>query len=148
MQEIGTALDDDVVDRVQRCFDQQGLMIHLGAKLAEVRAGLVTVRLPFRPELTQHHGFFHAGSTSAIADTAGGFAGFTLFPPESSVLTTEFKLNLISPARGDWLDATGRVIKAGRTLTICHLDVWGVTNGARVHVATGLQTLIQVAAPR
>lgn len=147
MPEIGAALDDATISRVQDSFATQGLMAHLGAELADIRAGLVTLRLPFRAELTQHHGFFHAGSTSAIADTAGGYAGMTLFTADKSVLTVEFKLNLINPGRGDWLEATGRVIKPGRTLTICQLDVWGVTATHRTHVATGMQTLICVAAP-
>lgn len=85
----------------------------------------------------QKAGYFHAGGTSAIADSAGGYAGFTLFPEGSSVLTVEFKLNLISPAQGDYLEAVGRVIKNGRTLTICQLDVWGVDGKRRKHVATG-----------
>lgn len=147
MPDIGAALDDEVVTRVWDSFARQGLMTHLGAQMVEARAGLVTLRLPFRAELTQHHGFFHAGGTAAIADTAGGYAGMTLFAADQSVLTVEFKLNLINPARGDWLEATGRVIKPGRTLTICQLEVWGVTGDRRTHVATGMQTLICVPAP-
>lgn len=147
MPDIGAALDDKVVTRVRDSFARQGLMTHLGAQLAEMRAGVVTLRLPFRAELTQHHGFFHAGSTAAIADTAGGYAGMTLFSDDKSVLTVEFKLNLINPARGDWLEATGRVIKPGRTLTICQLEVWALTGDSRTHVATGMQTLICVPAP-
>lgn len=139
---IGDAASPEIAARTRDSFARQGLMAHLGAEIADVRVGLVTLRLPFRPELTQQHGFFHAGSASAIADSAGGYAGFTLFPEGSSVLTVEFKLNLINPAQGDHLEATGRVVKNGRTLTICQLDVWGVTGDRRTHVATGLQTLI------
>lgn len=142
--EIGSDLPDAIVDRITESFARQGLMRHLGAELADVKAGLVTIRLPFRPELTQQHGYFHAGGTSSIADTAGGYAGFTLFPEESSVLTVEFKLNLLNPGQGDWLEAVGRVVKPGRTLTVCQLDVWGIGPNRRVHVATGLQTLICV----
>ncbi|MCF3972153.1 PaaI family thioesterase [Paracoccus salsus] len=142
---IGSELDEAVLRRVRDSFDRQGLMAHLGASVSEIRRGLVTLTLPFRPELTQQHGYFHAGGTSAIADSAGGYAGFTLFPDESSVLTVEFKLNLINPARGDRLEATGRVIKPGRTLTICQLDVWAVHGEVRSHCATGLQTLMRVA---
>lgn len=142
--EIGSDLPDAIVDRITESFARQGLMRHLGAELADVKAGLVTIRLPFRPELTQQHGYFHAGGTSSIADTAGGYAGFTLFPEESSVLTVEFKLNLLNPGQGDWLQAVGRVVKPGRTLTVCQLDVWGIGPNRRVHVATGLQTLICV----
>lgn len=147
MPQIGATLDDTTIARVRDSFARQGLMRHLGAELADIRAGHVTLRLPFRPELTQHHGFFHAGGTASIADTAGGYAGMTLFSSDKSVLTVEFKLNLINPGRGDWLEATGRVIKPGRTLTICQLDVWGIAAGSRTHVATGMQTLISVAAP-
>lgn len=143
--DIGAELDSAVVARVQDSFDRQGLMTLLGARLADVRAGVVAIHLPFRPELTQQHGYFHAGGTSSIADSAGGYAGYTLFPDDSSVLTVEFKLNLINPARGDHLEAVGRVIKPGRTLTICQLDVWGVEGKDRLHCATGVQTLIRVA---
>lgn len=138
--------DDDLpqatVQRIANSFARQGLMALLGAELAEVKPGLVTIHLPFRTELTQQHGYFHAGGTASIADSAGGYAGLTLFPDNSSVLTVEFKLNLMNPAQGDRLEAVGRVIKPGRTLTVCQLDVWGVGAKGRVHVATGLQTLI------
>lgn len=141
---IGSDLPDAIVERIAESFARQGLMRHLGAELADVKAGLVAIRLPFRPELTQQHSYFHAGGTSSIADSAGGYAGFTLFPEGSSVLTVEFKLNLLNPGRGDWLEAVGRVVKPGRTLTVCQLDVWGIGPDRRVHVATGLQTLICV----
>ncbi|MDQ1899156.1 PaaI family thioesterase [Paracoccus sp. WLY502] len=144
MMDIGSDLPQATVDRIRDSFARQGLMSLLGAELDRIKAGLVTIRLPFRQELTQQHGYFHAGGTASIADSAGGYAGFTLFPENTSVLTVEFKLNLINPAQGDWLEAEGRVIKPGRTLTICQLDVWGIAPGKRIHVATGLQTLIQV----
>ena len=142
--EIGSDLPEATVTRIRDSFARQGLMRLLGAELGDVKAGLVTIRLPFKPDLTQQHGYFHAGGTASIADSAGGYAGFTLFPDDSSVLTVEFKLNLINPAEGDFLEAQGRVIKPGRTLTVCQLDVWGVAPGRRIHVATGLQTLICV----
>src|SRR3546814_977251 len=89
------------------------------------------------------HGFFHAGGTSALADTAGGYAGFTLFPQDSSVLTVEFKINLVAPARGDYLEAVGKVLRSGRTLTICQLEVHAVLNGKKELVAIGQQTLMR-----
>jgi uncharacterized protein (TIGR00369 family) len=95
------------------------MMGHLGAVLHQVCRGLVVIRMPFRPELSQQHGYFHAGGLAAIADTAGGYAGFTLFPEDGSVLTVEFKLNLLNPAQGDFVEAIGRVVKGGRTLTVC-----------------------------
>lgn len=128
--------------RVRASFSRQGLMRHLGAVLAEVAPGRVSIQLPFRAELTQQHGFFHAGSTSAIADSAGGYAGFTLFPADSSVLTIEFKINLLAPARGDYLEAIGSVVRSGRTLTICQLEVFAVTAAGRTLIALGQQTLM------
>jgi len=143
-QKKHVALEDaaNMEKRVRDSFDRQGLMRHLGATLAVVEPGEVHITLPFRDELTQQHGYFHAGATTTIADTAGGFAGFTLFPAGSSVLTVEFKVNLIAPARGDHLEAVGRVIRSGRTLTICHLEVYAVHAEQRVLVAVGQQTLM------
>lgn len=141
---IGETLAPEIEERVRNSFARQGLMSHLGAKMVEVAPGQVIIHLPFRPEVTQHHGYFHAGGTSAIADTAGGYAAYTTFPDESSVLTVEYKLNLLNPGQGDYLEAIGRVVKPGRTLTVCQLDVWGVSGDRRVHVATGVQTLIRV----
>jgi uncharacterized protein (TIGR00369 family) len=128
--------------RVRESFERQGLMRHLGVVIHAIEPGEVRLRLPFREELTQQHGFFHAGSTSAIADSAGGYAGFTVFPPDSSVLTVEFKINLVAPARGEYLEAVGKVLRSGKTLTICQMEVFGIEGDARKLVAVGQQTLI------
>ena len=105
--------------------------------------------MPFRPELTQQNGFFHAGGTSAIADTAGGYAGLTVFPEGSAVLTVEFKINLLAPAAGERLVARGRVLRSGRQLTVCRGDAFAaVGDGREKHVATMTATLIGVTAPR
>ena len=102
--------------------------------------GRVEVELPFRPELTQQHGFFHAGVIGTIADNAGGYAAFSMMPADSSVLTVEYKLNLIAPADGERLCAIGLVIKSGRTLTVCELEVL-VMKGNEVKLcAIGTQT--------
>ncbi|WP_410218751.1 PaaI family thioesterase [Paracoccus sp. (in: a-proteobacteria)] len=145
MPDRSTETMQDMVRRVTDSFNAQGLMRHLGARIAAISHGEVRIHLPFRPELTQQLGYFHAGSSAAVADAAGGYAAFTLFPPDTTVLTTEFKLNLLNPAAGDALEAIGRVIKPGRTLTICQLDVWALQGDERRHVAIGLQTLIRVA---
>lgn len=134
--------DPAVEQLVRDSFARQGLMRHLGASIVGIRWGEVRVRMPFRPELTQQHGYFHAGGTSAIADTAGGYAGLTVFRAGSAVLTVEFKINLIAPARGDALLAVGRVLKSGRTLTVCQLEVFAEQAKALVPVAVGQQTLI------
>ena len=130
--------------RVRASFARQGVMELLGAQLTRVEPGLVVIELPFRRELSQQHGFFHAGMTSTIADNAGGFAGYTLFPADSSVLTVEFKINLIAPADGEHLIATGRVKKPGRNLTVCEFEVDVVKNGKVKTCALGLQTLMCV----
>ena len=135
-------LDPAVERLVRESFDKQGLMRLLGAVIAEVRCGEVSIRMPFKPELSQQHGFFHAGGTSSIADTAGGYAGLTVFPRGSAVLTVEFKINLIAPAKGEALLAVGRVLRAGRTLTVCQLEVFAEQAGKRVPVAVGQQTLM------
>ena len=118
-------------------------MRHLGARLGHIGPGRVHILLPGRPEITQQHGYIHAGATSAIADSAGGYAALTVFPPESEVLTVEYKINLLAPAAGEHLEAVGTVVKAGRTLTVCQLEVFAVDHGAkRSLVAVGRQTLI------
>ncbi len=141
--------DPDFAARVRESFARQGFMTLLGATIDRIEPGLVEIGAPFRPDLTQQHGYFHAGVAGALADTAGGYAGYTLFPADSSVLTVEFKINLLAPAQGERLWARGRVVKSGRTLTTCALEVFAL-NGAgedagaarRTLCATGLQTLI------
>lgn len=137
----------EVRERVQASFDRQGLMSHLGARLAHIGSGRVHIVLPSRPEVTQQHGYFHAGATSAVADSAGGYAAFTLFPENTDVLTVEYKINLLAPATGDHIEAIGTVLKSGRTLTVCQLEVFGVQDGRRKLVANGQQTLIRVNGP-
>jgi uncharacterized protein (TIGR00369 family) len=134
--------DPDFEQRTRASFARQGAMAHIGATLEKVEPGRVEIALAFRPELSQQHGFFHAGMLSTIADSAGGYAGFTLFPEDGAVLTVEFKINLISTADGERLLAVGEVIRSGRTLTVCRLDVFVDKHGIRTHCATGLQTLM------
>jgi uncharacterized protein (TIGR00369 family) len=135
-------IDPDFESRVRASFARQGIMTLLGARMIKVEPGEVAIELPFRADLSQQHGFFHAGVTSTIADSAGGYAGFTLFPADASVLTVEFKINLLAPAKGDRLVATGRVIKPGRTLTICSLEVDVLDGVKATPCAYGLQTLM------
>jgi uncharacterized protein (TIGR00369 family) len=119
-------------------------MSYLGAVIESVEPGRVKIALPFRPELSQQHGFFHAGIISTIADSAGGYAGFTLFPAGAGVLTVEFKINLLAAADGERALAVGEVIRSGRTLTVCRLDAWVEKGGRRTHCATGTQTLMSI----
>ena len=114
----------------------------IGAELARIEPGRIEVALPYRADLTQQHGYLHAGITSAIADSAGGYAGYSLFPTGSSVLTVEFKINLLAPAAGERFVALGEVVKPGRTLTICRLEVSAIKGELRTVIAIGQQTLI------
>jgi uncharacterized protein (TIGR00369 family) len=133
----------NVQARVRASFERQGLMRHLGAEMTDIRAGRVTITLQRRQEVTQQHGYIHAGATSAIADSAGGYAALTTFPDDAEVLTVEYKLNLVAPAAGHTLEAVGTVIKAGRTLTVCTLEVFDLENERKL-IAIGQQTLIRV----
>lgn len=135
-------VDLDYAARVRASFARQGIMHHLGAVLTRVEPGHCEIELPYRSELSQQHGFFHAGVVSTIADSAAGYAGYTLFPADSSVLTVEFKINLLAPADGARLRAAGRVIRRGRTLTVCELQAFVVKHGNEKLCAHGMSTLI------
>ncbi|HUL55620.1 MAG TPA: PaaI family thioesterase [Usitatibacter sp.] len=137
-----TPADPDFERRTRESFARQGAMEYLGAVLERVEPGRVGISLAFRPELSQQHGFFHAGIITTIADSAGGYAGFTLFPKDAGVLTVEFKVNLLAAADGERAIAVGEVIRSGRTLTVCRLDAFVEKGGRRVHCATGQQTLM------
>ena len=104
--------------RCKESFDRQGLMTLLGAELVEARDGRAVIEVPYREDLTQQHGYFHGGVVTAIADVACGYASYTTMPPDSSVLTVEFKINLMNPAAGERLRAEAKVHKAGRTLVV------------------------------
>ncbi len=134
----------DFEARLRDSFGRQGAMGLIGAKLAHVAPGAVDISVDFRPELSQQHGFFHGGIVGTAADSAGGYAAFSLMPANSSVLTVEYKMNLIAPADGTTLVARGRVIKPGRTLTICHVDVFVLRDGREHHCAVLLQTLMSM----
>lgn len=115
--------DQSPAARIAESFARQIFMQTLGATLAEVAPGLVRISLPFSPALTQQHGSLHAGAVTAIADSACGYAALTLMPVDSSVLSVEFKVNLLAPAVGDRFLATGTVVRAGRTLVVTQGEV-------------------------
>ena len=135
------ASDPDYQERVRDSFARQGMMGHLGAALAGLGPGWCEVELPYRAELTQQHGFFHAGAVIAIADNAAGYAAFSLMPAGSSVLTAELKVNLMAPARGERLLARGVVRKPGRTLSVVEAEVTTFAAGSGTAVALMLATI-------
>jgi uncharacterized protein (TIGR00369 family) len=132
----------DYAERVRASFARQGAMALIGAELIAVEPGYCAIALVPRPEVSQQHGYVHAGVVSAIVDSAGGYAGYSLFPEDSSVLTVEFKLNLLAPAAGERIVAEGRVIKPGRTLAITQGEVHAERGGRRTLVALMQQTLM------
>jgi uncharacterized protein (TIGR00369 family) len=136
----------EIQHSIRSSFERQGLMRHLGARLGDIQPGRVHILLPSRAEITQQDHHIHAGATSAIADSAGGYAALTLFPEKTAVLTVEYKINFVAPAVGDHLEAIGTVLKSGRTLTVCQLQVYAVQDMTRSLVAVGQQTLICVTA--
>ncbi|MDP3408278.1 PaaI family thioesterase [Bosea sp. (in: a-proteobacteria)] len=122
--------DTEIGRRVAESFDKQGFMTTLGARLLRVAPGEVEIELPVGPLVSQQHGFVHAGAVAAIADSACGYAALTRMPAGAGVLTAEFKINLLAPAVGERLIARGRVVKAGRTLTLALAEVFAVRDGA------------------
>lgn len=134
--------DPNFEQRVRESFSRQQVMSFLGATLDEVAAGYARISLAYRPELSQQHGFFHGGIVGTIADSAAGYAGYTLMPVGASVLTVEYKLNLIAPADGDRLIACGRVIRPGKNLVITEADVFVTRNDERRQCGVLLQTLM------
>jgi uncharacterized protein (TIGR00369 family) len=136
-------LDPDYETRVRASFGRQRVMALLGADLAAVAPGAVEITLPARDDLTQQHGYIHAGIVTAIVDSACGYAAFSLMPAGVDVLTVEYKVNFMAPATGARLLARGRVIKPGRTLTVCAGDVFVERQGEQRIVATMLATMMQ-----
>jgi uncharacterized protein (TIGR00369 family) len=114
-----TPRDPDFDARVRASFARQRFMATLGATLERVAPGEVTIALPYRDDLTQQHGFLHAGVVTAVVDSACGYAALSLMEPGAGVVSVEFKINLLAPAVGARFVATARVVKAGRTLTVC-----------------------------
>ena len=131
--------------RVAESFQRQSFMTTLGAELSDVQAGSVEIQLPYRDDLCQQHGYFHGGVIGTLADNAGGYAAFSLMAAEDSVLTVEYKMNIVAPGDGEMLVARGRVLRAGRTLTVCQADVFALKAGKEKLCATALCTLMTMA---
>ena len=136
--------DPNFEQRVRASFGKQRLMQTIGASIDAVTPGRVALRLPFREDLTQQHGFLHAGTIAAVADSACGYAALTLMPPDAAVLSIEFKVNMLAPAKGDAIVARGDVIRAGRTVMVCRADVFAIAGGAEKLVAAMQGTMMVV----
>lgn len=136
------AANPDFAERVRDSFARQAAMRLIGARLTQVEPGRCVIELAVREDLTQQHGFVHGGVVGMIADSAGGYAAFTLMPADASVLTVEYKINMLAPAAGDLLIASGEVLKPGRSLSIVRADVFAVQGDRRTRVAAMQQTLM------
>lgn len=137
--------DPDFADKVRASFAQQGAMSTIGAEIISIAPGECCIRLPYSPGVSQQRGYFHGGIVAAIADSAGGYAAFSLCLPHTDVLTVEYKVNFVAPAKGDALVATGRVLRPGRTLTVCRVDVEVESpDGTRTPCAVLQQTMMTV----
>lgn len=128
--------------QVRESFGRQTLMTTLGATISSVTPGKVEIELPTAPHISQQNGFVHAGAVSAIGDTACGYAAFSLAGADQDVLTVEFKINLLNPARGDKLIARGEVLRRGRSITICEGRIFAVEGGEETLVAIMLASMI------
>ncbi|MBV8248840.1 MAG: PaaI family thioesterase [Comamonas sp.] len=134
----------DFTIRVRDSFARQGAMQTLGARLTRVEPGLVDICLDWAPGLTQQHGFLHAGMVSTALDSACGYAGLTQMPADAAVLTIEFKINLLAPAKGQSFRMEGRVIKPGRTITVTEGRAYAIDEGREKLIATMGCTLMCV----
>ena len=131
--------------RVRESFARQSFMRTLGVELLSIDPGRVEMRLAYNDGLCQQHGFFHGGVIGTLADNAGGYAAFSLMAAEDSVLTVEYKLNIVAPGDGEALLVRGAVLRPGRTLTVCRADVFAVKDGHEKLCATALCTLMTMA---
>jgi uncharacterized protein (TIGR00369 family) len=125
-------------------FAKQGVMAHIGAQMGKVSPGYCEIRLPYSDDVSQQYGFFHGGIVGTIADSAGGYAAFSLMADGDGILTVEYKINLIAPADGDMLIARGQVIRPGRSLTVCSAEVCVIKDGKETPCAVMQQTLMRI----
>ena len=134
--------DENFVEKVRESFAAQTVMQFIGAELTRIEAGEVEIILLYRKDLTQQNGFIHAGIITTIADSACGYAAFSLMPKGADVLSVEFKVNLLSPAIGEKFVAKARVLRAGKTLTVVQADVFAIKEDEEKHISTMLGTIM------
>ncbi|HKH84642.1 MAG TPA: PaaI family thioesterase [Gemmatimonadales bacterium] len=137
-----TSIDPACEALVRESFSRQSHMATLGAEIVFLAPGEVHLAFPFAEKFCQQNGFMHAGAIASVADSANGYAAYTLAPPDTDVLAVEFKINLLAPAVGTGFLACGRVLRRGRTLTVCQADVFTTGSSERLLIATMLSTII------
>ncbi len=139
-----TPVSKEIDARVRGSFARQTIMATLGAEIAAVRAGEVEIVLPFSDQILQQHDFIHAGAVATIADSACGYAALSVMPRDAAVLTTEFKINLLAPAKGERIRAIGRVIRNGKKLVITLGEVFAEEGGTRKQIALITATMMVI----
>ena len=122
-------MNHDYESRIRSSFEKQGVMKTIGAVLTKIAPGEVVIEFSYDTSLTQQHGYVHAGVVTTVVDSACGYAAYTLMASDSEVLTIEYKVNFMYPARGERFKGIGRVLRSGRTVTVCSGDVVAVENG-------------------
>lgn len=136
--------DNNFKRRVEESFNKQNAMKSLGITLEKLKPGRIELRMPYDTQYTQQHGFVHAGILSTAMDSACGYAAFSLMPENAAVLSIEFKTNLLAPAKGEYFEITGEVLKAGRTITVCQSKMFSVQDENRKLVAQMTATMMTV----
>lgn len=136
--------DKNYEEKVKKSFDKQNAMKSLGITLEEIKPGCVELKMPFKKEFTQQHGFVHAGIISTVLDSACGYAAFSLMPKEASVLSVEFKTNLLRPAHGEYFLVTGKVLKAGKSITVCQAEAYAIGKASKKLVAQMTGTMMTI----
>jgi uncharacterized protein (TIGR00369 family) len=131
-------------EKVRASFARQKAMETLGVTISRVEPGEVELAMPFNADFTQQHGFLHAGTVTTALDSACGYAAYSLMPAEASVLSIEFKVNLLAPAKGETFRFLGKVIKSGRTISVCEGHAFAVTGGVEKLIATMTATMMAV----
>lgn len=143
--EVYTPSDPEFAERVRESFGRQTLMETLGVRIESIAPGRVEMSMPYDRRFTQQHGFTHAGITSAVLDSACGYAAFSLMPAEAGILTVEFKINLLAPAKGERFRYVGRVVKPGRTITAVEGTAYGcLADQTEKRIATMASTMMAV----
>jgi len=138
------ARNTNFAEEIKQSFAKQTIMELIGAQLTRVEPGIIEILLPYRADLAQQHGYLHAGIVTTIADSACGYAAYSLMPANSEVLSVEFKVNLLLPAKGEMFLASAEVVKSGKTLTVVRADVFSLgQEGERTLIATMLGTMIR-----
>ena len=144
LNQITHSVEPNFEIRIRNSFERQQVMQLLNVRLAKVLPGEVHIELPFSPRITQQHGHVHAGIITTIVDSACGYAAYSLMPADASVLSVEFKMNFLHPAKGEYFVGIGKVVKSGRTLTVCPGEMQAIYQGKNQVVALMQATMIAV----